>query len=123
MYNSEPLRRLLVLHEQALRAVDQAALAPADDALWRSRIEYMLGRGYQALSENARAAAHYEDGLAWAEQALERGPSSEAWRMMSEHVSQLCLVKGVGFLLANGRKVGVYAEKALELDPPTPPPR
>ena len=117
MYNDEPLENLEGLYGQAVRALDRAALPPHDAALWRSRIEYMLARGYHARADRAGAEARYREGLAWAEAVVEQCPCSEGWRMMSEHIGQLCLVKGLGFLLANGRKVVAYAEKALELDP------
>lgn len=115
-YNNERLGRLASLYERANQLLQEAALPSQEDALWRSRIEYMLARGYQAQSNPGKARAHFDQGLGFAEAALKLGPSSEAWRMRAEHVSQLCLLKGAGFLLSNGPKAITFAEKALQLD-------
>jgi tetratricopeptide (TPR) repeat protein len=117
LYNSEPVPRLEELHARAMEAI---AAAPADfpqRKLWESRMENLLGRGYQAAGEKKKAAPHFERGLALSEEAQEEAPCSEGWRWMSENIGQLCLVKDLGFLIANGLKTVRYAEKALALDP------
>ena len=117
MYNSEPLQTLELLYGQALDSLNQAELPPRTKALWGSRIEFLVARGYQAAGEKPKAASHYEEGIACLERVPECKFFSEGWRMKSEHIGQLCLVKGLGFLLANGRKVVGYAAQAMELDP------
>jgi tetratricopeptide (TPR) repeat protein len=116
-YDDEPLPRIETLYSGALAALLAARLAQPEDGLWRSRIEYLMGRAYQNREQKQAAAEHYERGLAQAEAVLAEAEVSDGWRMRSENLSQLCLVKELGFLLANGTKVGQYAEKALELDP------
>ena len=115
-YNNEPLGRLETDYEGARRALVEAALPPEPEALWRSRIEYILGRGYKSQSAVAKALPHFEQGLGFAEAALRLGSSSEGWRMRSENFTQLCLLKGAGYLLANGKKMITFAEKAVQLD-------
>ncbi len=117
MYNSEPVRVLELLYEQALQCLNQTELPACTRAFWGSRIEYLLARGYQAAGEKHRAVSHYEKGLAWIERVPENEASSESWQMRSEHLSQLCLLKGIAFLLANSRKITRYAAQALRLDP------
>jgi tetratricopeptide (TPR) repeat protein len=116
-YNDERLETLESLYAQANQALEEAVLPSEPQALWRSRIEYMAARGYQSHSSKAEALAHFEKGLGFAETALKLNQSSEAWRMRSEHLSQMCLLKGTGYLMANGTKVIAFAEKALQLDP------
>jgi tetratricopeptide (TPR) repeat protein len=116
VYNSEDIPRLEILYAQALAAVEGADPAPPDRGLWASRLEYLLARGYQAVGEKKQAAVHYEQGLVPLEELRVKGDSSEAWRMTSECISQLCLLKGLAFVMTNGPKVVSYARKALELD-------
>jgi tetratricopeptide (TPR) repeat protein len=117
LYNSESVPRLEELHGRVLEAL---AAAPADfpqRKLWESRVENLIGRGYQVAGDKKKAAAHFERGLALSEEAQREAPCSEGWRWMSENIGQLCLVKDLGFLIANGLKTVRYAEKALALDP------
>jgi tetratricopeptide (TPR) repeat protein len=116
-YNDEPLDAVTRHYEIALQELEQAFVGSRERSLWASRLEYMMGRAFQAWDRKEEAAAHYERGLAHTEAAMAGGAFSEGWRMTSEHVSQLCLVKDLGYLLANGRKVTEYAEKAVALDP------
>ena len=111
----------------------QAVLGkPLPEACWNGKAHAMhqlahLARGEYLLFTDADtvhssdsiswAASHYEKGLAYIERVPECDVFSEGWRMRSEHIGQLCLVKGLGFLLANGRKVVGCAAQALELDP------
>ena len=117
VYNSEALNRIEALYRDAVERLEKAGLTRGDQELWRSRIEYMVARGYQALDDKKRSVTHYEAGLASLEVLAPDRISSESWRMTSECISQLCLLKGVGYAVANGPKVSVYAEKALALDP------
>jgi tetratricopeptide (TPR) repeat protein len=117
VYNSEALPRQQALYQNARDVLEEAVLAAGDRSLWRSRIEYLMARGFQADGDRRRAAVHYEEGLAVLEAIRKEGAPSEVWRMASECISQLCLLKGLGYVLANGTKVAAYAEKALVLDP------
>lgn len=117
VYNSEALARIEASYRDAVERLAAAGLPETDREVWRSRIEYMVARGYQALENKGASVAHYESGLAALEVLKPDRVSSESWRMTSECISQLCLLKGMGYLVANGPKVSTYAEKALELNP------
>jgi tetratricopeptide (TPR) repeat protein len=117
------------IYEQRLRADEVAplyrvtaqraegALSGPSLYLMLSRIEYMMGRAYQYEERKDEAAARYEKGIEWAEKSLETSPSAEAWRMLSENISQSCVVRPTSYALANGLKVEKYAKNALALDP------
>ncbi len=117
MYNSESV---LVLEYNYARAVDclrRARLSLPERNYWSSRIEYMAARGYQAARKKPQAIIHYEEGLDCIDRIQAGEENSESWRMRSELLGHLCLLKDLGFLLKNGRKVVGYAGKALELNP------
>jgi len=117
MYNSEPIPVLERLYSHAIDCLGRAGLPPPERDSWSSRIEYMAGRGYQAARRKPEAVIHYEAGLACIDRILSGEEDSESWRMRSELLGHLCLLKDLVFLLKNGRKVVGYAEKALELNP------
>jgi tetratricopeptide (TPR) repeat protein len=117
LYNSEPLHRIEALYQGASDALESADLPETDRLLWLSRIEYMAARGYQANDVKEQSISHYESGLAALSKLRPDQVSSESWRMTSECVSQLCLLKSTAYVIANGPKVAAYAEKALTLDP------
>jgi tetratricopeptide (TPR) repeat protein len=100
-------------------ALDRAreSLAGPELHIMLSRCEYMMGRAYQYEDRKAEAAARYEEGISWAERALEAGESAEIWRMLAENISQSCAVRPVSYAMANGLKVERYAKNALKLDP------
>jgi tetratricopeptide (TPR) repeat protein len=97
--------------EQAEKSLSGAGLS-----VMLSRCEYMMGRAYQYEERKDEAAARYEEGIQWAEKALDAGAKTEAWLMLAENISQSCAVKSVSYAMANGLKVEKYAKNALEQD-------
>jgi tetratricopeptide (TPR) repeat protein len=117
VYNSETLISIEASYQDAVGRLDTVSLPEAERKLWRSRIEYMVARGYQANEDKTRSVTHYESGLSSLDALAPDQISSESWRMTSECISQLCLLKKVGWVVVNGPKVATYAEKALALNP------
>jgi tetratricopeptide (TPR) repeat protein len=121
-----PLRD--AVYEQALTADEakplymdisakaKSSLSGVSQYIVLSRCEYMMGRLYQYEDRKNEAAARYDEGMAWAEKALEKTPSAEAWQMMAENISQSCAVRSVSYAMANGLKVEKYAKNALALN-------
>jgi tetratricopeptide (TPR) repeat protein len=81
-----------------------------------SRSEYMMGRAYQYENKKNEAITHYDEGIKWAEKALEIRESAEAWVMLAENISQSCVVRPASYAIANGLKVEKYAKNALAID-------
>jgi tetratricopeptide (TPR) repeat protein len=81
-----------------------------------SRSEYMMGRAYQYEDKKNEAIAHYDEGIKWAEKALQLRESAEAWVMLAENISQSCVVRPASYAIANGLKVEKYAKNALTID-------
>jgi tetratricopeptide (TPR) repeat protein len=117
VYNSESLQQIESLYARGLQALCAADL-PARERFYRqSRLEHLLVRSYIASGDRKRATEHCERGLALIEEAMVEGCFSEGWRMKGELLGQLCLLRDVGFLLANGLKAESCAREALRLDP------
>jgi len=93
-----------------------ASLSGASRYIMLSRCEYMMGRAYQYEDKKDEAAAHYSEGITWAEKALEAQASAEAWQMLAENISQSCAVRSVSYAMSNGLKVEKYAKNALAID-------
>ncbi|MDR2134544.1 MAG: tetratricopeptide repeat protein [Treponema sp.] len=116
------------LYEQNLKAGEMDGLYRAaktgasalDDGAAKftllSRCEYLMGRAFQYEERKDEAAARYEEGIHWAEKALDAGGGSEAWQMLAENISQSCAVRSTAYAMANGLKVEKYAKSALELN-------
>jgi tetratricopeptide (TPR) repeat protein len=97
--------------ESAARELSGAALS-----IMLSRCEYMMGRAYQYEDNKDRAAALYENGMNYAQEALDTQASSEGWQMLAENISQSCAVRSAAWAMANGLKVERYAKNALNID-------
>jgi tetratricopeptide (TPR) repeat protein len=118
VYNNDTsIGTINLYYLQAREAVRSSDLDGQEKHYWLSRVAYLMGRAEQYLEHKDKAYEYYETALDDIEAALETGAFSEGYRMKSEIISQMCLVKKVGFIIANGPKVGKFAEKALELDP------
>ncbi|MBN1836606.1 MAG: hypothetical protein JW820_12200, partial [Spirochaetales bacterium] len=100
MYNDEPLVEVELRYACALKELASAFVGSRERNLWASRLEYLMGRACKIRERKEAAAEHYERGLEYAEKSMTGGAYSEGWRMMSENISQLCLVKDLGFILA-----------------------
>jgi tetratricopeptide (TPR) repeat protein len=101
---------------QAAKGQAETTLAGVERFVVLSRCEYMMGRAYQYEERKDEAAARYEEGIRWAEKALEAGAGAEGWQMLGENISQSCAVRSVSYAMANGLKVEKYAKNALGLD-------
>ncbi len=117
VYDNQALEQIEAWFPEAVSTVQEEQLEERDRLYWLSRLEYMLGRAYKNREDKKQAAEHYQAGLDYARKAMKLGEFSEGWRMMAENLGQLCLVKDMAFLLANGPKGPQYAQKALKLDP------
>jgi tetratricopeptide (TPR) repeat protein len=117
------------LYEQDLSANDivplyrraetqaEAELSGVDQYLMLSRCEYIMGRAYQYEDRKDEAVRRYEEGMKWAQKALDAESSATGWQMLAENISQSCVVRPVSWVMANGLKVDQYAKKALSLNP------
>lgn len=93
-----------------------SALSSEDRFLMLSRCENMMGLAYRSEGKNDRAAAHYAEGILFAERATEILPGADAYLLLAENISQSCAVRSTSYAIANGLKVEQYAKKALSFN-------
>ena len=108
-------RELRGLYNTAMEQAERE-LSGADLAVILSRCEYMMGRAFQYEENKEEAAACYERGMNYAQQALDNRASPQAWQMLAENISQSCVVRSTAWAMSNGLKVERYARNALNMD-------
>jgi len=101
----------------ALRA---ASLPEAERALALARAEYYAARSWKEADKKAKAIPHYEEAIVQARAALAAGETAARVIALMKPLSELCLLKDMAFLVANGPKIGQYAKRALVLEPGYP---
>jgi tetratricopeptide (TPR) repeat protein len=121
-----PLRD--AIYEQELKAdeivsiyrevsnIARSSLSGHEQHIMLSRCEYMMGRAYLFEERKDEAAVHFENGMAFAQRALDARKTAEAWVMLAENLSQLCTIRPVSFVMANGLNIERYAKNALAID-------
>lgn len=81
-----------------------------------SRCEYLMGIAARAEGRKNEAASFFEQGIAYAEKAIQINPTSEGYRLLGTNISFLCEVRR-SYGLKNYGKIERAANQALELDP------
>jgi tetratricopeptide (TPR) repeat protein len=77
----------------------------------------MMGRAYQDNKLAGEAVACFEKGIERAEEALAIQADSGAYEMLAANIGQVCMLKPVPWVMANGLRVEQNAKKALALNP------
>jgi len=98
----------------------QGLSSPAERLVAQSEIEYFAGRSWQEHGDNKKATAYFEAALKHAEQAGDIAQTAEALFAGTKALSQLVLLKGMPYLLANGPKISPNAKKVLAMEPGHP---
>jgi tetratricopeptide (TPR) repeat protein len=99
------------IHEKS-----KSSLSGAAQLIMLSRCEYMMGRAYAYEEKKEEAGKHYNEGINYAQRAMELQESEEAWVMLAENISQNCTVRPASYALSNGLKVERYAKNALNIN-------
>jgi tetratricopeptide (TPR) repeat protein len=92
------------------------SLSGAHQYIVLSRCEHFMGRAYFFEERKNEARARYDDGIIYAQRALELQESADGWVMLAENISQSCAVRPASYALANGLKVEKYAKNALNIN-------
>ena len=92
-------------------------LTGADLSIMLSRSEYIMGRALMYENKKSDADPYFVRGMDYAQKSLDLKPSAEGWQMLAENISQLCTIRPVPWVMANGLKVEQYSKNALKLDP------
>lgn len=103
--------------EAALRAEN---LTATELALALARAEYYAARAWKDAENKTKAIPHYEEAIAQARAALAAGETAPRLMALMKPLSELCLLKDMAFLIANGPKISQYARRVLALEPGHP---
>lgn len=107
--------------EKAAGALTQTAAAQGlDDAgkyLVLANIEYLAGRSWNEAGDKKKAIPHFEAGVAHARLSMKSGEHPAGLMALTKPLSELCLLKGMAFLIANGPKISGNARKILAMEP------
>jgi tetratricopeptide (TPR) repeat protein len=103
------------LYTQA-KADAEASLSGAALYAALSRIDYFRARVYAFNGWKEEAIQYYQSGQELAEQSLDIEETADGWAMRGTCLSELCTLKSVAWVIANGLNVEAYAKKALALD-------
>jgi len=81
-----------------------------------ARCEYLMGIAYKTENRNDEAAAFFEQGIAYSENAIAITPTSEGYLLLGNGITFLCQIRP-SYGLKNHGKIEENAKKALALDP------
>ncbi len=87
-----------------------------DRSYWLGRIEMLLGMQQTFVSHDRTAASHFLAARHYALDTLEQQEFSDAWRLLSDAMGQLLLIRGPVFQFLYGMKARDAALRALDLD-------
>ena len=112
---NKDLLETMRLYTQAKQDIEET-LKGAEMYLALSRGEYLIGLSFRADKRSSEAAAFFEQGIAYAEEALELRPSPEGYRLLGTNIAFLCAISR-SYGLKNFGRIEENARKALALDP------
>lgn len=94
-----------------------ASLEAIDRLLLASRAEFLAGRALNEAGLKEKAIARFDAAVELAKKSLVPGDHIPGLMALIRPLSELCLLKGMGFLLSNGPLVPRYTRQILDLDP------
>jgi len=95
-------------------------LGEIDRFLILARIEYLLGRSWNEAGDKKKAILHFEAAMDKAQRSMASGEEPAGVMALTKPLSELCLLKNMGFLIANGPKISQNAKKVLAAEPGHP---
>jgi tetratricopeptide (TPR) repeat protein len=94
-----------------------ASLQEIDRLLLASRAEFLAGRALNEAGLKEKAIARFDAAVELAKKSLVPGDHIPGLMALIRPLSELCLLKGMGFLLSNGPLVPRYTRQILDQDP------
>lgn len=88
-----------------------------DEALILARIEYLAARSWNEAGDRQKAIPHFEAAIDQARRSMSSGEHAAGLMALTKPLSELSLIKGMPFLIANGPQVSKNAKKILLLEP------
>jgi hypothetical protein len=107
--------------ERMAAALLQAVpLQPFDDLdrnLVISRIEYLTAKSLNDSGDKKKAIPHFEAAIEAGKRSMAAGEHPAGLMAVTKPLSELCIIKDVGYLIANGPKIAQNANKVLAMKP------
>lgn len=124
VYNNAGPEQVTSLASDALKAAQKlgspagsTANASAESLIAQSKIEYYIARSWLEHDDKKKATTYFESALKHAEQAGKSAETAESLYANVRSLSQLVLLKGMPYLLANGPKIEPTTKRILSLEP------
>lgn len=107
--------------ENMAATITQAVqLQPFDDIdrnLVISRIEFLTAKSWNDSGDKKKAIPHFEAAIEAGQLSMAAGEHPTGLMAVTKALSELCIIKDVGFLIANGPKISQNANKILAMKP------
>jgi tetratricopeptide (TPR) repeat protein len=118
VYDNRTLAQAQTLAEEARARVEaqDSGLSAIARNLALARIDYFLGRALKEGGDKKKALERFEFSLASAQRALVAGETNPGLLAAAIALAELCSLRDLGFLVANGPKVLQYAQKILDTE-------
>ena len=88
-----------------------------DRLLLLSRVEFLTGRAFNEAGLKEKAIPRFEAAVEYAKKAMAAGEHTPGIMARIRSLSELCLLKGMGFLLSNGPLIPRYTRQILDKEP------
>jgi len=98
----------------------QPGLRSLDRLLLLARVEFLAGRALNEAGIKDQAIKRFEAAFGYAQACMAEAETPPSIMALVKPLSELCLLKGLGFLLSNGPLISKYAEKILSIEPGHP---
>ena len=102
---------------KALNSPSAAALDEESRLLFIARTEFLAGRAFNEAGSKEKAIVRFESAAGHARASMALGEHIPGIMALIRPLSELCLLKGMGFLLGNGPLIPRYTQQILDMDP------
>lgn len=117
VYDSRPPTEVEALALGIVNAAQAPALDSIDRALSLAQMEYYVARSWNESGDKKKAIPHFEAAIEYATLSMKSGEHPAGLMALTKPLSELCLLKDMGFLIANGPKISQNAKKILTMEP------
>jgi len=120
VYQNAPPQEVENSAQNLAQAAKAQALGDIDENLVLSRIEYLSARAWNEGGDKKKAIPHFEEAIGYAQSSMSSGEHPAGLMALMKALSELCVIKDLPFLMANGPKIAPYAKKILAMEPGHP---
>lgn len=98
----------------------QPSLGSMDRLLLLARVEFLAGRAFNEAGVKQKAIERFEAAYKYANACLAEAEQAPSFMALIKPLSELCLLKSMGFLISNGPLISKYAKQILSIEPGHP---